>query len=671
MGGTISPKQGSKVIIQETNLSQVLINASTSTAAEVVVAKQGRPIPVQFTNGTDWLTEYGNPDASVSFDTYSALNYFTEGNDIWGLRVVGANASYAAILMYQNGLQTFLTPIAAGVTDPANPDWNALIPTATPNAKALALFYPNRGQGSYASDWAISISSTNIQSPAFDATNLQSDITGGSLPSGSYSYQISSLTKGGETLASNAADIVIANQLSTNTVTIKWTPVVGAIGYNVYGRLADATYGLLFTVGTGTDLDADGNMYVVDGLPDTTPGTNLGKPIAPDTTKQPITDAGQVVVNQTFVVDVFDTSQNSSVAVEQFNCTLYENTDSSGMETEIEQAINPFSSYIQVTSNVPNLDPTYVPGAITSVDLTNFAGGASGDAVTSFDVAGAWSQFSNKQLYAINIQINSGHSTPDVQLAMDTLSQSRGDTVSLLDVPSASQKYQQAIDYRNLQLNLNSSYSALFCPDVLIADTYNGKQQYVPFSGWAAALCARTDRVANPSFSIAGLNRGLLNVLKSRYTYDEGQMNALFNSQVNYTQTFIGQGIALWEQQTLASQFSALSWLSVRRIVNVMKTALYNFLLYSLQEPNDDFTGRQIVGSCTDYLNSMQNARAISGFTVVSDSSNNSAQDLNSGIRNVTVVIIPVIPIHIISLNLVISKQGVSFQEVLSQVQPG
>jgi len=211
----------------------------------------------------------------------------------------------------------------------------------------------------------------------------------------------------------------------------------------------------------------------------------------------------------------------------------------------------------------------------------------------------------------------------------------------------------------------------LFCPDVLEPDTINGKQVYVPFSGWAAALCARTDRVANPSFSIAGLNRGLVNVLKTRYTYDQGQMDQLFDAQVNYTQTFVGQGIALWEQQTLSGQFSALSWLSVRRITNVIKVALYKFLLYSLQEPNDDFLGRQIVESCSSYLQAIQNARGISGFTVVSDSSNNSAQDFNSGIRNVTVIIIPTIPTHIINLQVVISKAGVSFQEVLSQVNPG
>jgi phage tail sheath protein FI len=369
---------------------------------------------------------------------------------------------------------------------------------------------------------------------------------------------------------------------------------------------------------------------------------------------------------------VYDSTQSTSTPVESFNVSYYDNTDSTGLETELEQRINPFSQYIQVVSNVAaeSINGNITP-PMNNAGPVYMLGGDSGDVPTDYQIAAAWNTFSDKQLYAVNILLNSGHSTPTVQLAMDTLAQSRGDCVALLDVPSASQQFQQAINYRNLNLNLNSTYSALFNPDVLEADTINGKQQYVPFSGWAAALCARTDRVANPSFSIAGLNRGLVNVLKSRYTYDQGQMDSMFQAQVNYTQTFIGQGIALWEQQTLAAQMSALSWLSVRRIVNVIKTALYQFLLYSLQEPNDDFTGRQIVASCSDYLQSIQNARGISSFTVISDSSNNTAQDFNSGIRNVTVIIVPVIPIHIINLQVVVSKQGVSFQEALSQVTPG
>ena len=644
---TISANQGSKVIIQEINLSQVITSASTSVVAQMIVANQGSPNPLQFTNAQDYLAQYGNPNAQISFDVYCGLDYFKQGNQLWGLRVVGTGALYAAVLMWTDTVNTYLTPITAGIVDPTEPDWTTLLPTGANNV-AIALFYPNLGQGSYADVYAIDIVSANISTPAGLA--VTSSTTGGTLVPGTYEYQISAVNANGETLATSPVTSVLAGSTSTFSTTLTWDAVPLATGYNVYGRVS-GSLGLITTIGAGTLTFTDTGA------------------VTPNTTKQPITSPADLPTPiSTFTVEVYNTSQSTSYPVESFQCSLTDFTNSSGMETELEQAINPFSQYIQVTSNVPSL--TTVP-AVESVAQTQFAGGDSGALPTTFQVAAAWSTFANKQLYAVNILLNSGHSDPTTQLAMDTLAQARGDCVCLLDIPSASQAFQQAINYRNLQLNLNSTYSAIFTSDALEADTINGKQQYVPFSGLAASLCALTDRVANPSFSIAGLNRGIVNILGTRETYDQGEMDSLFQAQINYTQTFIGQGIALWEQQTLSAEFSALSWLSVRRIINVIKVALYQFLLYSLQEPNDDFLGRQIVASCSNYLQSIQNARGINSFTVVSDTSNNTAQDFNSGIRNVTVIIIPVIPVHIINLQVVVSQQGVSFTEALSQVTPG
>ena len=92
---------------------------------------------------------------------------------------------------------------------------------------------------------------------------------------------------------------------------------------------------------------------------------------------------------------------------------------------------------------------------------------------------------------------------------------------------------------------------------------------------------------------------------------------------------------------------------------------MYNGLVPYLQERNDDFTARAIKAVCDEYLQGLKDARAISDFQV---STKTSTAELNSGIRKVTVVIVPMIPIHEIQLNVVISKQGASFEEVLSSV---
>jgi phage tail sheath protein FI len=642
---TILVQRASDVRVQEIDLSQVITSASTAVGCQVVVSKQGSPDPKFFTTADDYLREYGNPDAQVSFDVYCGLDFFKEGDQLWARRAVHDDALYAGIVMYNNADDDTILKGTGGVEDPTIPDWSTLVPIPASDVP-LALFYPIRGPGSYAKSLAIAVQSNNLSAPTGLAASSAS--TGGTLTTGTFQYQVSAVGENGETLASQAVQKQIVAG-TTNTITLTWDPVPLANGYMIYGRSTTANLvGLMDTIG------ASSTTFTDTGL------------IPPDVTKKPITNPADLPApDPTFTVSVFDLDQSVDNPVEQFVCTLAPHTDSSGIECELEERINPYSQYIQVTNNTPALMTVPQVGTAAQASMT---GGDSGTAPTEFDVAAAYSIFSNKQLYQINTLINGGHSTPTVQRAMDALAVKRWDSLACLDVPSSKQKFQPALDYRKLTLNLNSSYSALFCPDVLEADLINGKQQYVPFSGWAAALCARTDRVANPSFSIAGLNRGLVDVLKTRETYDDAQATELFKAQVNYTRTFVGQGIALWEQQTLQAKQSALSWVSVRRIVNVMKTALYQFLLYSLQEPNDDFTGRQIVGACTQYLQGIKDARGISSFQVISDASNNSAAMFNAGVRRVTVIIVPMIPIHEIQLQMVISKQGISFQEALSQV---
>lgn len=639
----IIKSQPSGVYTTEIDLSQVITSASSSVAAQVIVSRQGSTEPKFFSNGDDYLAEYGNPDAQISFDTYCGLDYFREGNQLWAVRVAGEGALTSCVaLCMDKSRAVSLVPVEQGIADPNNIDWEMLLgsDTLTP----VALFYPNKGPGSYGDRLAIGIQSANA-SP-FKPEDLSADTTNeGYLPAGTYQYQVSKVLQGGgETLVSNPIEVVIASSDQTNSVTLSFEQDPLAIGYKVYGRTKEAL-GLLATLGSAE------TTFIDDGT------------LEPDTSAKPITNPNNVIpASNEFTVRIFDLDYNTSTPVEEFVCTLQEAVDSSGIASELTSRINPYSKYIKAASNVVSLD---VIPEITNLACTAMAGGDSGAAPTAYDVARMWSTFENRQLYSINILINGGKANPIVQKAMIELAEKRGDCVAMLDVPSASQEAQAAVDYRNLELNANTSYAGLFCPDVLEADVINGKQQYVPFSGWAAALCARTDNVANASYSIAGLNRGLLNVLKTRYTYDDGKASLLFAAQVNYTRTFVGAGIALWEQKTLQTKDSALSWISVRRIINVIKTALQDYLIYQVQEPNDDYTARAIESSVSDYLSNMQAARAISGFTV---STKTSAAEINSGIRNVIVVIIPMIPISQIQLQVVISKQGVDFSEVLSQV---
>lgn len=639
---SILQQRASDVRIREFDLSQIVTSASSSVAGVVIISNQGREGLMHFTDGDTFLNEYYNRDNPVlPVSVGTALDFFKEGNSLWACRALGTDYKYSGVLLYDDGGVTKLMPITHGISNPNDIDFVGIAP---PSTTPLGVFIPKQGPGSYGDRVGVEIESTNISYP----TNLivSSTNTGGRLNAATYRYMVSCITPSGETLISPHKDIVIAGTGVTNSVTVSWDEVKGALGYRVYGR-TNAGIGLLLQVGQGT------NSFVDTGA------------LVPDTTVLPITSPSDAPEpSPVFLVHLYNRDFVNSPA-ETFPCTLEPMTDEDGLALEVEERINPFSSIAEFKSYVPNLPSAPV---VHSVDKTLMAGGDSGTAPTNFDVSRAYERFSNKELYDVQILIGGGHNTPNVQKKIDEIAQRRGDAIGLLDVPSARQQYMDSINYRNLDLNLNSTYSALFAADVLQEDNINGRIRYTPFSGWAAALCARTDRVANPSFSIAGLNRGLVNVLKARHSYDDGQASEMFKAQVNYLRTFKGLGIPLWEQQTLNGKQSALSWLSVRRITNVIKTSLYRYGLYIIQEPNDDFTRRQLVSTFSEYLDVIKDARGISSYSVVSDNSNNPVAFENGGVLRVTVIIVPTIPVHELQIDIAISKQGVSFEETLNNL---
>lgn len=634
-------QQSADVRFQETDLSQVIASNSSSNAAIVLVSKQGRLTRFNVTNVQDFISEYGKPDASISFGHYSALDFYKEGSSLQVVRVAGSGYIYSSAILKDSG--TGVTSLAASevdITDPANIDWATVIPSGA--YIPLLAFTPKSGPGSYGDNIAIQILSENVSVPA--SPDLSSDVLG-TLTDATYSYSVSAISEIGETLASSIATLDISGGGGLGSVEISWPAIPGARGYYLYGRSGSSLYRIA-TLGAST------LSFIDTGA------------VTPDTANPPVTNPALVPTpSLEFTVQVFDMSSNTSVPKETFVCTLQDATNLSGVQTEATQLINPYSSYINVESYVPLITDS-IPVVLACAKFS-LLGGDSGAAVTNGQIAQAWTDnFSDTEQVKVNIFINAGYTDVTVQQTMLHVAETRGDAFAILDVPSTMQASQDAITFRQLQLNANTSYGALYTSDNLESDNYSGKKLYVPPSGWVAAIFARTDRVGGPQFAPAGLNRGLIDVLALRYKYDGQERTNLFDAQINYTRNFIGMGNSIFEQVTLQAKHSALSWVAVRRMINVIKSSVRDFLMYSIHEPNDDFTRKMIVRSTSDYLQSWKNARGILDFSVISDDTNNPPAEYNLGILKVTVFITPVIAVHEIQVNMVITKAGLAFSEL-------
>lgn len=645
----IIAQRAADVRINEKDLSSFLVSNSTASAALVVVSNQGPAgDPVLCTSADQFLSRFGQPNAKISFDHYSAVKFFEEGNSLWAVRAVGADARTACAIAKVNASgNTVIAQISGGLADPENPAWGDLVSVGeTP----LFLVYAKNGPGSYGDNLAVSIESSNLEKPqGLAATTLPSD---GFIEDGTYRYVVTAVSKtipgttATETIASDPFSLTISGGGATARASLTWTAVAGAAGYHIYKEETvggEEQFSLLARVGAATP------AYIDDGS------------VELDSTIQPAIVSGDLgAPASVFTLHVYDTEQSSTSPVESMVVSLKDITDETGVQMEIESKINPYSTYINAQSNWASI---FVEPTIKNTTVVSLKGGTSGTAPTSSQIMSAWNKFLDKERYIVDVLIGSGRTSVAVQKHMELIARTRGECVAFLDVPSAAQTAQAAVDWRNIDLNINSSYAALFGPDILVIDPVSSRTLYIPPSGAMAALYARTSRLAAPWFSIAGLNRGLINCLAPRYSYDDGQSTAMYAAQVNYIRKFLGRGIALWEQSTLSNKASALQFLNVRQLLNILKRAMYSYLLYNLQEPNDEILRRQIQFALEQYLDTIQQARGISSYRVDVGDVLNTPSYVNSGILRIACVIVPILAVREIQLSIVLNKEGVELSE--------
>ncbi len=630
-------KPSSGVYVTEIDLSQAIAQASSSIGAIVITAKQGPVGSYQYiTNTQQFLQMFGNPDPTVGFGHYAALAFLQDAQQLYVVRAIGSGYLYGGVML-QSPAASATTLFNDPQANPAAVDFTASLNGTTGN---LAYFAAS-GPGSYAKNVAVGITSNNMRVPTSLTASLVA--SGGSLSAGVRQYVVTASNSTGETTASAPASATVPS--SGYGITLTWGVVTAALSYNVY-VMVGGVYQFLANVTTPTYTDTGA---VTPEATVTPPTTYAGTPY--------------------FTVNVFNLAQNAVVPVEQWSCTLQNNTNGLGQQTELDQVINAStgSNYIQVVNNGMNLLPSELPLVYSTAPVA-LSGGSSGTAVTDSNVINSMQLFANVEDLTINILIGGGWVSPAVQLAMDKLSSNRMDTISVIDVPSAQQSAAAAVAYRNNTLNLNSNYSALYTPDVYILDPYNNLQVYVPPSGYAAGVMARTDRMAQPWYAPAGINRGLLNILGLRVVYDQGDRDLLEPAQVNYIRKFPGMGYAIMEAYTMQATLSALSFIPVRRMLMVIESAVQKALLGSLWEPNDPILQRQITSIIGQYLDTIVQGRGIKSYEVLCNSIDNPPALTAQGTLVVQVYIIPVLPVARISLQMVIMGQQMSFTEAISAV---
>lgn len=355
--------------------------------------------------------------------------------------------------------------------------------------------------------------------------------------------------------------------------------------------------------------------------------------------------------------------------------------DDGGQNIYATNYINQFSQYIRmaVSSTFENKNMSTVYMA----DYSNLGGGVrnQGDTITDADIIESYELYEDPEIVDVNIFIDADKSDT-VKSCLITICESRKDAMAVLDVPYATvvnnkgNETSDAIDYRNglyvgRSLNVNTSYAALYSNWLDIYDKWNAVYRWIPSSGHAAGIFANTDDVAEAWFAPAGLNRGILqSIRKLAYNPVQGERDLLYKNGLNPIVSFAGQGKVIYGQKDLLQKNSAFNRINVRRLFIIIGKAVSTALQYFLFEPNDVFTRLQIINMIDPFLRDVKARRGIFDYLIVCDDRNNTPERIDRNELWCDIYIKPTRAAEFIVLNLIATKTGASFTELVAASTP-
>jgi hypothetical protein len=353
----------------------------------------------------------------------------------------------------------------------------------------------------------------------------------------------------------------------------------------------------------------------------------------------------------------------------------------------IEKVINGNSKYIYVkkgngVGNFPALTGTDTNGLIpygttsagdeyvkfdgtftgtSATRLMVLSGGAS--PLTASDTVTGWNIFEDRE--NVNVQILVGLSNDTVvKQEMGRIAATRADCITTVQAGTLTDDTTTEVIGTEQYGYRTPSYVAIYGGYSKIYDQYNDKFVYLPNSILGAELFARVDNIANPWDAPAGINRAVLSVLDQRKIFVGDEIGKLYDRNINVPKFIRGTGHVMWGQKTAQLKASALDRINVRRnllyIENNCETALLPFVF----ENNTAKTRLRVWSLIDEFLAGVQAGGGLTAYQVVCDETNNTSAIIDANRLEIAIYLQPSRTIEYIQLTTVITRTGISFEEI-------
>ena len=659
------------VLVQETDLTNIVPAVSTSIGAGVIVSTKGPVDEITLVSSEKELVDtFGEPNGST-FEYFFALSSFLQyGNALRVVRpalagLVNAVSSGSAILIkstddYLNNYGSGEANVGSWAAREAGTLGNSLKVSVCPNSTA----YASAGSTNLINDASMAVGDTSFTIDDAGGDKIQvgdilefGDASGNftAAPSGHY-YKITDIS----------GSVVTITRFNPQTGATETGGLRHAVVDNAqYKRYWEYYFQFSNAPSTSDDVSAAG-------------GSNDELHIVVVDEDGGITGTAGTILETFEGLSQASDAKNSTGGSNYYVDVIY--SDSKYIYWMDHEATLANAGSAKTGQTFDNTFTQTITTIATS--LGSGVDGSSAFTPTNGELATAFDRFNDTENVDINLLI-AGPSQTSADATGDTLAtkvidiaEQRKDCVAFIspardDVVSksgsdVSDPIKQTVNVKAFADGLaSSSYAVIDSGYKYMYDKYNDVYRYVPLCGDIAGLCARTDNVADAWFSPGGFNRGQIRgAVKLAFNPNQTQRDELYKARVNPVVTFPGQGTVLFGDKTAQAKPSAFDRINVRRLFIVLEKAIATAAKFQLFEFNDEFTRAQFRNLVEPFLRDVQGRRGITDFSVVCDDTNNTGEVIDRNEFRADIFIKPARSINFIQLNFIATRTGVAFSEV-------
>ena len=249
-----------------------------------------------------------------------------------------------------------------------------------------------------------------------------------------------------------------------------------------------------------------------------------------------------------------------------------------------------------------------------------------------------------------------------VQLGLINHCEGQANRMAVLDAPPGMSP-QQIKEWRSDVAMYDSQFAALYYPWLKVtnpAATNGDTEILVPPSGHLAGVWARNDNERGVWKAPANeIVRGALDVEINITKAEQGLLNPI---GINCIRPFGTRGIRVWGARTLSSN-TDWTYINVRRLFNMVETAIMNGTQYAVFEPNDIQLWEGLKRTVSSFLRGLWRDGALFGataeqaFYVKCDAETNPPESIDQGRVVVEVGISPVKPAEFVIFRIAQIKE--------------